>query len=417
MAEQAAARPMTEQLIQMKANGSKIVPTIDRFVEVLHENYDGYIRMNEMVGRPEYNGGDGEWRAWTDAQESMLRSWFQSEIGMYSQRMMTDALNIYFESQKVNPLTDLLDSLEWDGTPRIEHFLTEAVKADDNAYNRECSRLIFAGGVHRAYRPGCKFDDMIVLVGRQGGGKSTIVRWLNIEDEYFHEVKVITGKEGIEALRGVWIGEVAELMAMTRVKESEAVKAFITSQEDAYRAPYDRHVQVIPRRCLFIGTTNNDTFLSDKTGNRRFYPVLCREDGYDLLGRETVLRAYIRQCWAEAVVLFKRGELSPYARRDLRDVIRSEQRYAEEDDWRVGAIKQYLDDAKRAPNAVVCIVELWHRALNEPPEKKPGRSDQIEIAKIMTDMPGWERRKNPVRMDPWGQQRVFQKKQNFYPFW
>jgi len=394
-------------------------PTIETFINLIEEKYGDRLRMNEMTGKPEWwNSQAGEWIQWGDVDDARMAAYFQTNYGLYAPKMLEAATLMYFAGRKVNPLTDLLESIKWDGKPRMEHFLTEAVKAEDNAYSREVSRLIFAGGIHRAYRPGCKFDDMVVLVGRQGGGKSTLVRWLNIDDQYFREIKTIAGKEGIETLRGVWIGEVAELMAMTKVKEAEAVKAYITAQEDSYRAPYKRHVETIPRRCMFIGTTNNAQFLADKTGNRRFYPVRCAEDGYDMLGREEELREYIRQCWAEALAMYKQGKLLPYAKRELIDIIRQAQSSAEEDDWRIGAIRTYLDDAKHSPTDTVSIIELWHRALNESEESKPSRSDSIEIAKIMNEMKDWEKAEKVART-PWGVQKVYRKKDisKFFPFW
>lgn len=371
-----------------------------------------------MTGKPErFDEIAGAWVEWNDVDDARLAEYIQSNYGLYSPKMLEKATLLYFDSRKINPLTDLLESLKWDGKSRIEQFLTIAVKCEDTAYNREVSRLIFAGGIHRAYRPGCKFDDMPVLVGAQGGGKSTLVRWLNIEDQYFREIKTISGKEGIEALRGVWIGEVAELMAMTRVKEAEAVKAYITAQEDSYRAPYNKHVETIPRRCTFIGTTNNPQFLSDKTGNRRFYPVRCEEDGYALLAREAEIKELIRQCWAEALALFKAGKLDPYAKKDLLGDIKAAQEDAMEDDWRVGAIKDYLDSMKVKPDSKVCVIELWHCALGEPDERKPDRSDSIEIGKIMNEIPGWKRVKTPVRLTRWGLQKIWKKVDEvLYPF-
>ena len=276
--------------------------------------------------------------------------------------------------------------------------------------------MIFAGGVWRAYKPGCKFDDMVVLIGKQGGGKSALVRWLNMDDRYFREIKTISGKEGIEIIRGAWIAEVAELMAMTRVKETEAVKAYITSQEDTYRQPYAKHVQTIPRRCVFIGTTNNPQFLTDRTGNRRFYPVNTDRDGYDMFDHETEIRGYIAKCWAEAVHKFKAGEMKPYTSRELIDTIRKAQENAMEDDWRIGAIEQYLEDTKKQPNSTVSVIELWYNALNNPSESKPSRKDSIEISQIMTQIGGWVRSDKQVRT-AWGRQKVFRKDQNFYPFW
>ena len=409
----------------MASDDVKIKPKIELF-ETLMESHFGpnedngnmfTLRQNEMTGRPEYFDRETKiWKEWTDVQESRLRGFFQTKYGMYSKNMLDDAISIFFSNHAVNPLLDILNGLKWDGKPRVEQFLHDVMKCEDSPYIRECSRLIFAGGVHRAYNPGCKFDDMIVLIGPQGGGKSTIVRWLNMEDRFFREIKTINGKEGIEAIRGVWIGEVAELMAMTRVKEAEAVKAYITSQEDAYRPPYAKHIKTIPRRCCFIGTTNNSQFLSDRTGNRRFYPVICNVDGYKLLDNEEIVREYIRQAWAEAVHLFKEGNLQPFAKKELLDQIRAAQAEALEDDWRVGAIEQYLEDNKKAPNSTVSVIELWHKALGESEESKPTRKDSIEITQIVQNIPGWVRHDRAV-MTVWGKQKVFIKKNPFFPVW
>ena len=395
--------------------GLQIKPTIDNFYRLMTNHYGDRLRLNEMTGKPEFMR-NGEWREWTDTEESRMRSYFESTYSMYSQNKMTDALLIYFNNHKVNPLLEILDSLEWDGKPRVEQFLHDVMKCDDSDYIRECSRLIFAGGVHRAYRPGCKFDDMIVLIGGQGAGKSTIVRWLNIEDQFYQEIKTIAGKEGIEAIRGVWIGEVSELMAMTRVKEAEAVKAYITSQKDSYRPPYQKNVQTIPRRCVFIGTTNNPQFLTDKTGNRRFYPVKVQSDGYKLLDNEEPVRAYIRQAWAEAVHLYKEGKLQPFAKKEVLQQIRAAQEAAMEDDWRIGQIEQYLADTKKAPNSTVSVIELWHRALNNPDEIKPTRKDSIEITQIIMNVPGWVACPNPISTT-WGKQKAFKKVNQLFPSW
>ncbi len=154
------------------------------------------------------------------------------------------------------------------------------MKAEDNEYTREVSRLIFAGGIHRLYSPGCKFDDVPVLIGTsQGEGKSTIVRWLAIHDDHFTEVTEIDGQKGVEQLEGAWICEIAELLALTKAKEQEAVKSYIARLKDKYRKPWGKNTDELPRRCIFIGTTNNEQFLRDKTGNRRFYPVKVNSKG------------------------------------------------------------------------------------------------------------------------------------------
>ena len=417
MAEGVEKSEVTLITPEVKAEGLQVKPTIDNFHRLITNHYGDRLRLNEMTGKPEYKDPVRHiWREWTDTEESRMRAYFERTYSMYSQNKLQDALLIYFNGHKVNPLLDIMNNLKWDGKPRVEQFLHDVMKADDSDYIRECSRLIFAGGVHRAYNPGCKFDDMIVLIGGQGAGKSTIVRWLNIDDQFYQEIKTISGKEGIEAIRGVWIGEVSELMAMTRVKEAEAVKAYITSQKDSYRPPYQKNVQTIPRRCVFIGTTNNPQFLTDKTGNRRFYPVVCKSDGYKLLDHEKEVREYINQAWAEAVCKFREGDLQPFAKKEVLDQIRAAQEAAMEDDWRTGQIEQYLEDTKRSPNSTVSVIEIWHNALNNPEEIKPSRSDSIAITQIVMNIPGWVRSERPQRTR-WGLQKIFKKVNPYFPSW
>lgn len=424
MAENETGKSAVSMIPDAMKNAS-LKPTIQTFNFLIDSHYGqneandhkDTLRFNEMTGRPEYLDLDsGKWMEWTDAQDSLARAFFQSTYGLYSTRMLDDAFAIYFANHRVNPLTEILDGLKWDGKPRVEHFLHDVLKVEDNNYTRECSRLIFAGGIHRAYEPGCKFDDMIVLIGEQGCGKSASVRFLNMNDSFYREIKTISGKEGIEALRGVWIGEVVELMAMTKAREIEAVKAYITIQADSYRPPYAKHIQTIPRRCSFIGTTNNAQFLTDRTGNRRFYPVKCNSDGYKLLENEKKIRAYIKQAWAEAVQLYKEDNLQPFAKKEVLDDIRKAQEEAMQDDWRIGAIEQYLEDSKKKPNSTVSVIELWHRALNEPEESKPDKKDSTDINQIISSIPGWVRC-DKLEYTPWGRQRVFKKVNPFFPSW
>ena len=394
-----------------------VKPSIQVFSGILNEwfgsnerngNHD-MMRFNLMSNKRElFDPKEQNWREWTDADDSRVRAVIQLNYGIYQKAMLDDALIIRFDNHKVNPLLDTLDSLEWDGKSRIEFFLRDIMKAVDTPYTRECSRLIFAGGVHRAYRPGCQFDDMVVLIGDQGNGKSTIVRWLNIDDDYYREVKTIEGKEAVEALKGGWICEVAELLAVTRAKEAEAVKAFITCRNDFYRPPYGKNPVTLPRRSSFIGTTNKQLFLFDKTGNRRFYPVRCNITPYDLHDHEKYIREYILQAWAEAVHLFREDNLLPYAHRELRQDILQAQDSAMEDDWRVGAIQQYLEDKKNYSDSTVSVIELWCDALKlDEHGAKPTRKDSIEIAQIVLSIPGWERSDRTEYTSRWGKQKVF----------
>jgi Predicted P-loop ATPase and inactivated derivatives len=227
---------------------------------------------------------------------------------------------------------------------------------------------------------------MPVLIGtKQGEGKSTLVRWLALRDEYFTEVNEFDGQRGIEAVEGAWICEVSELLAMTKAREQEAVKSYLTRLNDRYRMPFDKRVTDHPRQCVFIGTTNKEQFLTDKTGNRRFYPVKVNQSGYDLFDHEAEIKDYIRQCWAEARVLYERGEMKPYADRRLIEEIRHQQNEATEDDYRVGLIQDYLVGKRE-----VCALELWKNAIGNE-FAKPSRKDSQEIGIIMQGFSEWKR--------------------------
>ena len=385
------------------------VPTIDNFLEVMRNSpYYSGIRYNLMTNSPEIHTADSI-LPWADADESESRHYIETNYNIYSERKHIDAMRIFFREREYNPIQDLVNGLEWDGEERCERFLIDWAKADDTPYTREVSRLIFAGGINRLYNPGCKFDDVPVLIGTsQGEGKSTLVSWLAMHDKYFSEVTEMDGQKGIEQLEGAWICEIAELLALTKAKEQEAVKSYITRKKDKYRKPYDRQTVEYPRRCIFIGTTNNEQFLKDKTGNRRFYPVKVHSSGYWLYDHEQECRDYIIQCWAEARDKYMQGEMPNFSDRDLLDSFKAAQDEAMEDDWRVGVIEAFLD--KQPEGAAVCIRQIMHEALSPNAEfpKDPTPKESQEIATIMSKFDGWEKT-GRIRTDHYGQQRCWRK--------
>ena len=375
--------------------------TIDNFLRVLENDpkFAG-LKFNLLTYSPEQERG-GKTERWLDSDDAETRRYIEQEYKFHSVQKCDDALRIVFAKNQYHPIRDLVNSFVWDGKERIPHFLSKWTKCEDTPYTREVSRLIFAGGIHRLFSPGAKFDDMPVLIGtKQGEGKSTLVRWLALKDEYFSEVNEFEGQRGIEAVEGAWICEVSELLAMTKAREQEAVKSYLTRLNDRYRMPFDKRVTDHPRQCVFIGTTNKEQFLTDKTGNRRFYPVKVNQSGYDLFDHEEEIKAYIRQCWAEAKVLYDNGEIPPYADRRLISEIREKQQDATEDDFRVGMIQSYLDGRHET-----CVLELWQNALGMSEYSKPTKKDSQEIGIIMQSMDGWEKQPKPKRFPGYGLQR------------
>ena len=389
------------------------LPTVENILCVLRydRHFEG-IRFNEVSGSGEKYGtenGVRYCRKWCDDDEAAARYYIEKTYGIYAPNKLTDAMRVLFRERSYNPIIDLVEGEKWDGEERIGQFLIKWAGVEDTAYAREVSRLIFAGGIHRLYAPGTKFDDVPILIGtKQGEGKSSLVRWLAINDEYYGEVNSMEGQEAIEQLSGKWICEISELLALTKNKEQEACKAYITRTVDSYRKPYDRSTTDLPRRCVFIGTTNNAAPLVDKTGNRRYYPVTVNSSGYWLYDHERECREYIIQCWAEAREKYKAGKMPNYADRNLGSEYKRAQDEAMQDDWRTGAIEKFL--SRKAPGELTCVREISHRALSPNPDFPidPSLTASRDIAQIMDKMEDWE--KAGVRsVGDYGRQRAWRK--------
>lgn len=379
------------------------------------------VHFNEMLGCAEIHGKDGKITRWTDADEAHSMNYIESAFGMYSKDKHSAALRILFDYRRYNPLQDIVNDVKWDGTDRCKHFLTKWGAASDTPYTREVSRLIFAGGIHRLYEPGCKFEDVPILMGNQGCGKSTLIRYLAINDDYFGELKVMEGQQAIENLSGKWILEIPEMSAFTKAKDQEAIKAFVSRQRDSYRKPYDRNTTELLRRCTFVATSNDLNPLVDKTGNRRWYPVELKSNGYDVFDHEDEIRAYILQCWAEAKHKIGTKEMQPFADRRLIDKYQEAQDNALQDDWRVGAIQAFLE--RKNPGELTCVREVCHRALSPNPDfpKEPSLVESKDIGKILNRFKDWERVTGSRIVGMYGNQKCWRKigepDRPVKPFW
>lgn len=385
-------------------------PTITNFLKVMQNDrmYAG-IHYNELLQQAEIHGADGSITRWSDADEAQSMCYIEEAFGLYSKDKHAAAMRILFEQRKYNPLRDIVESVKWDGRERCRNFLKKWGKVDDTPYTQEVSRLIFAGGIHRLYEPGCKFEDIPILMGDQGCGKSTLIRFLAINDDYFGELKVMEGQQAIENLSGKWILEIPEMSAFTKAKDQEAIKAFVSRQRDSYRKPYDRNTTELLRRCTFIASSNDRNPLVDKTGNRRWYPVEVRSNGYDVFDKEDEIRSYILQCWAEAKHKLHTDEMKPFADRHLLDKYQEAQEDAVQDDWRVGAIQAFLD--RKAPGELTCVREVCHRALSPNPDfpKEPSLVESKDIGKILNRFKDWERVTGSRVVGVYGNQKCWRK--------
>ncbi|MBR5879347.1 MAG: hypothetical protein IKY91_07300, partial [Akkermansia sp.] len=184
---------------------------------------------------------------WVDADDAALRFYMERKYGLNSKDKIFDAVNVVAGENAFHPVKDYLDGCTWDGVPRVETLLVDYLGAEDTAYTRAVTRKTLAAAVARIYRPGCKFDYMLTLRGRQGLGKSALIAKLG--GEWFSDsFSTMQGKEAYEQVLGVWLMEVGELAGMKRA-EAETIKLYISKQADRFRPAYGRRLQEFPRQC------------------------------------------------------------------------------------------------------------------------------------------------------------------------
>ena len=364
---------------------------------------------------------------WIDADDAALRYYMERVYGMAGKDRIFDAVNVVAQEHSFHPVRNYLDGCTWDGVPRVDTLLIDYLGAEDNLYTRAVTRKTLVAAVARIYRPGCKFDYMLTLRGRQGLGKSALIAKLG--GPWFSDTfTTMQGKDSYEQVQGVWIMEVGELAGM-RKAEAETIKLYISKQVDRFRPAYGRRLQEFPRQCVFIGTTNEEQFLRDTTGNRRFWVVDTPNEPLKDMWELTA--ADIRQIWAEAVELYNTGE-KLFLPKDIEAIAREVQESYAEENPRAGIVAEYLDrllpegwDAldsytRRewlATDAVgtierttVCTLEIWVEALGGNPDRLD-RYGAKEIRDIMASLPEWRHQGNKrITAHPYGRQRYFERR-------
>lgn len=231
---------------------------------------------------------------------AMVRNQILTQYGFDPGKDHTrDAMITLCLSRRFNPVVDWLDELEWDGVHRLDGWLSQYAGADDTPLNAAIGRKVLCAMVRRAKQPGCKFDHVMVLEGDEDIGKSTLVYILGTGpgEGYFSDASILSARdrEQQELAAGIWCYELGELTGI-RAASVEKVKQFITRLSDRGRPAYGHFVVDQPRQTVFIGTTNDQEYLTSQTGNRRWWPVFCTK--IDLDG----LRADRDQLFAEAVL-------------------------------------------------------------------------------------------------------------------
>lgn len=350
---------------------------------------------------------------WLAADDKRLQHWFAKVHGINSAKTIQNAFTEVVHKNTFHPIKAYVESAAWDGVERAERIFPVYLGAPDTHYVRQVTRKMLLAAVSRLYRPGCKFDQMLVLVGPQGAGKSSLLAKLG--REWFSDsLRTFENKEAGEHLQNGWIFEIGELSAMKKT-EVEEVKAFLSKTEDRYRVAYDRQVSEFPRKCVFFGTTNTKDFLRDATGNRRFWPVEVVPENAEKSHWEHLTDDVVSQIWAEVLSWFKAGETLELDSEARMEAERQQAAHMESDP-REGLIQEWLeseelDEMDRPtgqPRQRVCAAQIWTECLGKRRgDMKPW--DGKDIMDIMRRMPGWQERKGKARVPGYGVQKVFER--------
>ena len=400
------------------------------------ENLKGIV-FNQLADGMEIRG-KVPWphpaKFWRDADDAQLICYVDAAYGTFSARNYDIAVTKAVDDRSYHPIREFFETLpDWDGVERADTLLVDYLGAEDTPYVRAVTRKELCAAYCRVYHPGIKFDSMIVLNGDQGIGKSTLIAKLG--GEWYSDslnLSDMNDKTAAEKLQGYWIMEIGELAGM-RKADLDKVKAFISRQDDKYRASFGRRVTPHPRQCVFFGTTNSQNgYLRDITGNRRYWNVKVPGNGkykpWDM-DEDTV-----KQVWAEVMVYAKAGEklyLSP----ELEDYAKEEQRAAMERDDREGLVQEYLDmllpgnwdsmdvykrrdyvrdadDPMRPDGSIrrmeVSNMEIWCECFGKAKEDmKP--SDSYAISAIMERIAGWGKTGKAKILPIYGRQRIYKR--------
>ena len=392
---------------------------------------------NRFKGRLVYNKIDMkvykmEPFPWDDEKELAKMPGIYGQIGMYPYNDKMDTLQIkrliqrdYYQNtgeidceiiseairHTVHPVRSIIESLEWDGKDHIKNLLPTYLGVDPDEYQEKALKLMMVTMVTRMYTPGAKMDCILALTGDQGIGKSSFCRKLAFDDLTLFTDRLgdLTNKDTLQLVAGKLVIELGEMLACKKTREIEAVKSFLSSCADTYRAPYDRTWEDHLRQCILIATTNEDAFLSDVTGDRRWIAIECHADQIKKdINFDPDAMKEIMQAWAEAYHIYKAEkpdlvkwslELAPEAKRHAEK--------HKEQDPRVGIIGEYLDELKRTQEKPrVCTMQIQHEVFHE---YDTDRWKNKDIAKILTfEFPEWKKSDKKQRCGEYGVQVVWE---------
>lgn len=342
-------------------------------------------------------------KQWDDNDSLELAFWMAqvNDLSIRSMDSINHAIKLAASRNAFDPLVQYLDSVQWDGIRRNKYWLTDYAGVKASEYSQLAGSLFLIGMVARAYRPGCIMRTMPVFEGMQYRGKSSIARIL--AGPWFSDSPIeLKGKDGFINIQGIWLQEIAELGSFNN-QEAPIIKAYLSSASDRFRSPFDKYARDYPRRTVFFGTTNEDVYLRDKTGNSRFWPFRTEQQGNIDLDGLLLVRD---QLFAEAVKDFKDGARWHPLENEQHNLFSPEQSLREYDDPWEEKISEWL----RLETFMSTSVS---QVLNECIKIETGKQTQanaIQIGKILTRL-GWKKSR-PEAADGASRKRFYMRPAN-----
>jgi predicted P-loop ATPase len=320
----------------------------------------------------------GEVRTWTEREDALTTDWLQRQGIRVSKEVAGQGIEVVAGDRPFHPVREYLDSLTWDGIPRLHEWLHTFLGVEQTSYSAAVGSRWMISAVARIYQPGCKADCCLILEGPQGIKKSTTLRTL-AEPWFIDHVPDLGTKDSLIQVHSAWVIELAELESISRAEVS-SIKQFISAQVDTFRPPYGKRAGDFPRQCVFAGSVNNHTYLRDETGGRRFWPVKCKAPVIDI----DALAEVRGQLWAEAVCLYFEGRTWWMDTPELNEMARQEQGSRYEDDPWDELIIRWADGRDS-----VSISEVLTQCL----EKRKDQWTQLDKNRVVRCLRsrGWER--------------------------
>ena len=365
----------------------KVEPTLPNLADALRASdwcgwqfaTDSFFEAVMVVGP-----GESAWRPMKDTDAIALREWLERGTSRFGEfkpinpKNLADAILKVAEDNRFDSAKQWINSLTWDRVPRVETFLTDQFGAEDTPYHRAVARYWWTGHAARVLDPGHKCDMVPILISPEGRYKSSSLQSLDPTPEAYIEVDLNNKDDDLSRkMRGALLGEIEELRGL-RGRSAEANKAWVTRRVEKWTPKYRENSVLLPRRLMFVGTTNDGQFLDNSTGSRRWLPVVVGS-----ASTPDKLAAVRDQLWAEARERFKViGEVDWRGAYELAEDNRGE--HVIEDAWQ-SRVADWLDGDSATElgyTAGVTISAIFELALGRSADRI-NRSDQDRMADVL----------------------------------